>query len=756
MKDGNFLYYDHKAKNFNEALPLGNGKIGAMIYGDPEKEKVSLNYDELWTGYPRDYTDMCKYKNFDRARVLALQGKYYEAENILESSFEGLNSEAYMPFGDLTVDTGSGKVREYRRCLDLETGVHTVEFKKSGVSFKEESFVSAPDNVFVLNIEADSVFNSKIKLSSPLKSEIKTIGYDYILDGQCPSYSPNNKKFFKYDMDLYSDNDKEKGMLFRGAVRIKTDGRPKFKSDDIHIKNAKKIIIYFAVESSYNGYKRHPYLDGKDYENPPLETLEKVYNKTYEEVKECHVKDFTAFYDRTELFLGTDYKDNVPLDKRLASFSGKNDVGLFTLLFNFGKYLTISSSRQGSEATNLQGIWNDSVNPPWASNYTVNINTEMNYFPTMEMALPEMKKPLIELVKKIADTGEKTADKCYHARGFCAHHNVDIWGLSTPVQGKSQWSFWYMSGAWFCHDLYEYYEYTLDKDYLSKTAYPIMEKAALFLLDMLIIDKDGYYIICPSTSPENKFFWHGRQVDVSETSTMTMSITRELFRNVLKASEVLGIKDNVTEEIRAKIDKLLPYKFNSTGDLMEFYDEVKYPEPEHRHVSHLYGLFPSNLIDYDKTPELCEAVKKSLEFRGDDGTGWSIAWKANLYAKLRDGNHAKKLLTLQLKPIGNRYVKGLNSGKTYPNFFNSCPPFQIDGNFGAASAVEEMLMQSDGEKIILLPALPDDWTSGYVKGLAARGNVTVDITWKDKKLTGYKINGDLRDIKIIYNGKCMN
>ena len=745
------LYYNKPAKQYMEALPLGNGSLGAMCYSTVSTDIISLNHDTLWTGHPLTVRKDNAYDSYLKAQKLALNGKYVKAQREIEENFLTCWSQAYMPFGDLKLHFEDEAFTDYSRTLDLSEAILTNTYKSKEVSFKKSAFVSHPDDVLVYRIESENkeTFSFKAELVCPLKNKTYTLDGYIIVDGECPGDADTQSRSYPCHSLIYSDKDEERGILFRGALKIDTDGKTFEDGAMLTVKNATFADLYFTVKTSFNGFDKYPAVDGKEYKNSCIEVLRKASAIGFGTIKEKHIKDYKSYYDRVYFSLEDNGENLIPTDERIRAFQqGESDNDLYVLLFNFGRYLLISSSRAGTQATNLQGIWSNSTKPSWNCNYTTNINTQMNYWPVLPCNMPELMTPLVDLLKTLSVTGEDAAKSFYNANGFVVHHNSDIWGFSYPVQGRASWGYWQGGSGWLCRSLFEIYEYTLDKDFLEKTALPIMKKATEFYLDTLIEDKKGNLIICPATSPENNFRVGFGSSATAKSTAMMNSIVLDLFTSYKKGCEVLSVKDRFYDKICESIEKINPLCIGKNGELLEWNEQLPEKEVHHRHVSHLYALHPANLITYEKDKALLEACKKTLEIRGDDGTGWSLAWKINFWARLRDGNHALTLIDMLLTLVDSKREL-LRGGGVYPNLLDAHPPFQIDGNFGALSGICEMLLQSYGETVYLLPALPDKWQNGSIKGLAAKGNITVDIEWRDGKITDYTLHGDSKNLKIV-------
>ncbi|MBQ4618987.1 MAG: glycoside hydrolase family 95 protein [Clostridia bacterium] len=739
MNSSSQLWYKSPARRWTEALPIGNGNLGAMVFGKLDEEILDLNLDTLWSGRPYENQSIPDSKQtHDQAQALSMKGEYKKAEQLLEEKLlYERNGQTYLPLGKIRMQFDNlHLMKDYRRELDLECGIHSVKARftgKNGLFLVEyKAFVSYPDNCLMLHIKSEEKIGLKLSLDSQLTHAVYAKDGMLFMNGQCPG-------MMNSDRDGFLD---ENGMFFAAVMGAKSDGNIKGIGGRILIDNAKEIMVILSAEDSFNGFQNDPLTNGKDYKNPPAERVQKALKKDYAQLYTAHTEDYASLFSRMELNIGETEAGAFPTDQRLINHdAGAWDPSLYTLLFNYARYLIISASRPGTQCMNLQGIWNEHLLAPWCSNYTVNINTEMNYWPVLAANLCECDEPLISMLKELSVTGKEAAKQLYDAPGWICHHNSDLWRQAFPAKGLAQWGFWYNGGAWLSRHLFDHYLYTMDEAFLKETAYPIIRGCAEFYMDMLVENGDGTLILAPSTSPENRYILpDGRDTGVSRTTAMTMSIARETLENTVSAAKILHEEDEFTSACEKALSKLYPLKIGKDGRLMEWYDEMPDFEVRHRHVSHLYALHPAHEITPEKTPELADACKKTLEVRGDDGTGWSLGWKINFWARLEDGNHALRLLDRQLRFVSDEGYNYQNGGGTYLNLFDAHPPFQIDGNFGAASGILEMLLKPVPGEIHLLPALPEKWARGYVRGLKAPGNVEIDMKWKNGKVTYAKLS----------------
>ncbi len=706
MKTSTELWYNKWAEDWNEALPVGNGRIGGMVYGNPYYDTISLNEDSVWSGGYRERNNKSALENLKKVRELLFEEKISEAEDIVRDTFCGtpINQRHYMPLGDFIIDQrGLGDIQNFKRSLDLKTAMQSVEFSSNGINYTREVIASYPDNVLAVNIRADKKESINIRIH---------------IDGR-DDYFDNNSPVSDDEIFYYGGMGGEDGINFASYIKvIPTSGTVKRWGSYIKAEKCDEITILISCQTSYRyaNYKKEAKND-----------IERASKLSFAEIKERHIRDYKKYYDRVKLELEDNSEGNsaFPTDERLENVkNGGMDNKLIELYYNFARYLMIAGSREGTLPLNLQGIWNKDMWPAWGCKFTININTEMNYWPAETAGLSELVTPLFDIIEKMRPNGRVTAREMYDCGGFVCHHNTDLWGDTAPQDLWMPGTQWPMGAAWLCLHIWEHYMFTKDKDFL-KEKYGTIKEASEFFADFLIENKNGQLVTCPSVSPENTYLTEsGQKGSLCIGPSMDSQIIYELFTAVIKASEILGIDFDYAEKLKSMRERLPKPEIGKYGQIKEWaidYDEV---EPGHRHISQLFALYPADMISVRKTPNLADAARATLNRRlshGGGHTGWSRAWIINLWARLGDGD----------KVYEN--IAALLSYSTNKNMFDNHPPFQIDGNFGGAAGISEALLQSINQEIILLPALPKEWGNGSFVNLKARGGFTVSCKWENSE-----------------------
>lgn len=747
----NKLWYNKPAYAFEESLPLGNGKLGALVYGGANNDSIQLNDITLWTGVPVNPNEGGEaYKWIPKIREALFKEDYKTADS-LQHYVQGHNSEFYQPLAMINIkDCNQGEFTDYYRELSLDNSLATVHYRRNGIQYTKEYFASHPDKMIAIKLSASQKrsINSDISLTSLIPHQVKASRGQLTMTGHVLGDEANSTHYC-------------------AMLQVKnTDGKVWASDSVLHLKDVSEAIIYLVNETSYNGFDKHPVKEGAPYIENVTDEAWHLANFTYEEFKQRHIADYKKLFDRVSLNLkGAKFDTSRPTDKQLLAYSDNHESNpyLEQLYFQYGRYLLISSSRTKGVPANLQGLWAPALRSPWRGNYTININLEENYWPAEVANLSELVAPVDGLVEGMAVTGRHNAQHFYGIdKGWCAGHNTDAWAMTNPVgtgNESPQWSNWAMGGAWLVETLWDHYDYTRDTEYLRNTAYPLMKGAADFMLAWLIPNphNPNELITAPCTSPEADYITDkGYRGSSFYGGTADLAIIRELFKNTIKGAKALGIDNDYQQQLQSALNRLRPYHIGKRGNLMEWYHDWEDQDWHHRHQSHLLGLYPFHQISVNKTPELAAAATKTLEIKGDNSTGWSTGWRINLWARLHRADKAYQIYRKLLTYVSPEVYKDSKhrSGGTYPNLFDAHPPFQIDGNFGGTAGVCEMLMQCDGETMHLLPALPKEWPAGEIKGIKARGNYEINLVWNNGKVSKASITSkNTGNLTVKYNGK---